>query len=107
MAMEESVHRLLFLEIEDNLRQPLSECFQSRQWRSARGCTEAVEDAPEDTCRVSSMDVGIVSVQVAQARLKPEVLFFKDVEAVRALTGQRVRHPELERHVEARNLEIT
>lgn len=107
MALEEPVRHPLFPEVEDDLHQPLSECFQSREWRSAFGRAETVEDTPEDACRISSMDMGIVSIQVAQARLDPEVLLFEDEKAVGALAGQRVRHPELEWHVEARNLEIT
>lgn len=53
------------------------------------------------------MDVGIVAVQVAQARLETEGLLLEDKESVRAYLGQGVGHTKLKRHVESRHLEVS
>jgi hypothetical protein len=52
------------------------------------------------------MDVGIVTVQITQARLKAKGFFFENEEPVGGHLGKSVADPKLKRHVEARDLKV-
>jgi hypothetical protein len=44
----------------------------------------------------------VMAVQVAQARLNPKGSFFEHEEAMGLVSGKRVRHAQLKRHIETR-----
>jgi hypothetical protein len=93
---------VLFLELESGLRQPFQQQFKGGKRRSDGRRAKTVEDTTKNACRGSFMDVGIIAVQVAQARLETKGFLFKDKEVVGPQLGEGVCNSELEGHVEAR-----
>jgi hypothetical protein len=106
IRLEDVLRSLFPLKLRCGLRQSPRHRLESRKLRGTGRCSEAVEGATQDTNRCTVMKIGIMTVQVAQARLKPKWPLLQHKEAVRSHLRESVRDPKLEGHIEARYLEI-
>lgn len=104
--MKEIFPPLFPLELESGLGQALRHRFKSRERRSIGGSPKAVENTTEDTRWGLIMNVGVVTVQITQARLKAESPCFENEEAVRSHLREGVADPKLKGHVETGDFEI-
>lgn len=98
---------VLTLNLKNRPAQPGGDGEERRKGWCCTNLAKAVQQTPEDPLLSAPMDVRIMAVQVAQARLEAMSFRFEDEKIVRLVPCQGVSHAQLEGHVETWNAEGT